>query len=93
MFRFSSDATEEQLLAFRSGLDELPANVGNTGDYRHGPDLDLNAGTFDYVIVADFADLADYERYRDHPWHQQFIAERLRPVLGERCAVQYEIAS
>jgi hypothetical protein len=91
LLRFTPDATEEQLAHFRAGLDALPTNVGNTGAYRHGNDLDLNQGTFDYAIVADFADLADYEQYRDHPWHRQMIDERMKPILAERAAVQYEI--
>jgi hypothetical protein len=90
LLRFHPDATDQQLTHLRSGLDELPGIVGTTRAYHHGPDLSLADGNHQYAIVADFADLAGYEAYRDHAWHQQLIAERLRPILANRTAVQYE---
>lgn len=91
LIRFDPDATADQLAAFLSGLDELPGIVGTTTAYRHGPDLGIDDGNHDYAIIGDFADRAGYEQYRDHPWHRQFVAERLRPVLADRTAVQYEL--
>lgn len=90
LFRFASEATDAQIDRFRAGLAELPSQVKGTEAYVHGPDAAINDGNFDYAIVADFADRAAYATYRDHPWHRQFIEERVKPIVADRAAVQYE---
>ena len=42
-------------------------------------------------MVADFDDADGYRVYRDHPAHVAVIAERIRPILAGRAAVQYVI--
>ena len=41
-----------------------------------------------FGIVADFADQAAYELYRDHPVLRAVIEERILPVLAGRTAMQ-----
>ena len=54
-------------------------------------DAAVNDGNFDFVVVADFDDVAGYLAYRDHPAHQAVIAEHIAPILAERAAVQYPL--
>src|SRR5690606_27717487 len=51
---FRPEATDDQIAAVRSGLDELAATLPTIVSYRHGPDLGLVEGNADWVIVADF---------------------------------------
>jgi hypothetical protein len=40
-------------------------------------------------VVADFASIDAYLAYRDHPAHQAVLADRIRPILAARAAVQF----
>jgi hypothetical protein len=90
-FVFSEGATDEQVAAVSEGLAGLPAQIPEIGDYHFGPDLGLNEGNHHFAVVADFASVDDYLVYRDHPAHQAVLAERIRPILASRAAVQYGI--
>ena len=91
MFRWAPDATAEARAAVAEGLTALPESIEVIRRYHHGADAGLADGNWDYVVVADFDDEAAYLEYRDHDVHQALIAERIRPIVAERVAVQYEV--
>jgi len=91
MFRWTDDATEEHKAAVAEGLAALPSAIPSIVRYTFGGDLGVNDGNFHYVVVADFADVAGYVAYRDHPAHQAVIAERIAPIRAERASAQFEI--
>jgi hypothetical protein len=93
LMRFHEGTTDDQVRALSDGLDEMPKAVGVMLDYRHGRDLGINDGTYDYVVVGDFATADDYVVYRDHPEHRALIRERVTPILAERASVQYELGA
>ena len=66
-FRFTPDTPAEQVEAMATGLRELPGIIPEIAEYRVGPNLGINEGTWDFAVVADFASLDDYLVYRDHP--------------------------
>lgn len=88
MFRWNDAADEAGRQAMADALAGLPAQIPEILDYGFGPDAGLAEGNWDYAIVADFADQASYEVYRDHPAHLAVIAERIRPLIAQRAAVQ-----
>lgn len=90
-FRFSEAVTEDDRARIQDGLRALPASIEEIRRYEFGPDLGLAEGNFDFVVVADFEDVAAYQRYAGHEAHQTLIRDAIRPVLAERVAVQYEI--
>jgi hypothetical protein len=90
-FVFRDDATDEQIRAVAEGLESLPGVIQEIRDYHVGPDLGINDGNHQYAVVADFASLESYLVYRDHPAHAAVIAERIRPILEARAAVQFGI--
>jgi hypothetical protein len=55
-----------------------------------GANLGLNRGNFDFAVAADFDDVDGYVAYRDHPEHRAIVEKFIRPIAGERAAVQYE---
>jgi hypothetical protein len=90
LFRFHPGTTPEQVAAMQDGLEELPALIPELADYRIGPDVAINHGNWDFVVVADFEDRDAYLTYRDHPEHQDRIRSVVAPILADRAAVQYE---
>jgi hypothetical protein len=93
LFRFTDAATADQIEALAAGLSTMPDETGAVGDdgYQHGRALGLNPGTWDYAVVAEFADANAYEAYRDHPAHQSLIRELVTPITAERASVQFEL--
>lgn len=93
LFRFTDDATEAQIAALSAGLGTMPDETGAVdGDrYQHGRALGLNPGSWDYALVAEFADANAYEAYRDHPAHRSLIHELVEPITEQRASVQFEL--
>lgn len=88
MFRWNDAADRAGQQAVADALADLPAQIPEIREYRFGPDAGLAGDNWDFVVVADFADPAGYETYRDHPAHLAVIAERIRPLVSARAAVQ-----
>jgi len=91
MFRFVPETTDEQRQAMVDGLAGLPAAVPQIRQYVMGPDAGEVEGNWDFVIVADFDSAEDWRIYTADATHQRVIAERIRPILAERAAVQYRV--
>jgi hypothetical protein len=90
LFRFEDSVTDDQIGELSAALDALPAAVPAIVTYRHGRDQGLAPTNFDYTVTADFADVDGFTTYRDHPAHQQLIAEHITGRVVERAAVQFE---
>lgn len=93
LFSWNDDATPAQIAAVTTGLDALATIIPNLVRYEYGPDLCINDGNAQYAIVAEFASVDDYLVYRDHPDHQAFIVQAVRPISRQRTAVQFEVGS
>src|SRR5438874_108708 len=91
MMRWAEAATEAQLEALIEGLGRLPGQIPQIRHYTFGRDAGLAEGNYDFVIVAEFADVEDYKVYRDHPDHVALINDLLKPILASRAAVQYAL--
>ena len=90
LLTFVADATDEQRSAVIDGLRALPALVPEIRSYTVGFDLGLAPDNASLGIVAEFASVADYEVYRDHPAHQAVIRDRISPIRAGRAAIQFE---
>lgn len=89
MFQWADGLGDDHVERVRTGLDALPPVIEQIRNYVHGPDLGVTEGNFDYVLVADFADEEDFLVYRNHPVHQQFIADVITGNTASRASVQY----
>ena len=88
LMKFVPEATAEQRRAVEDGLAALPAQIPELRSYVIGTDVGASAGNFDFAVVAD---AEAFKRYVDHPAHMAVVVERIRPIVADRAAVQYEI--
>lgn len=88
MFRWNDAADDVRRQAVVDALAGLPAQIPEILHYRFGPDARLAEDNWDFVVVAEFANRAGYEVYRDHPAHQTVITGCIRPLVAQRAAVQ-----
>jgi hypothetical protein len=91
LLRWVPDVTAEQRAAVEEALATLPGLIPEIRSYKFGADAHVSEGNFDLAVVADFDDFDGYVAYRDNPDHVAMIAERIRPILAERAAVQHEL--
>ena len=93
LLKFVAEATDAQRQAVLDGLRTLPAQIPELRSYVIGPDAGINEGNFDLAVVADCDDVEGYRSYATNPVHLAMIAERIRPILAGRVAVQYEVGA
>jgi len=91
LFTLDADAPAGTTRSLEDGLAEVERSIDEISAYSYGADLGLRAGCYDFGVVADFASAEDFQRYVDHPVHQDFIRERLTPVLQDRVSIQFEL--
>jgi hypothetical protein len=91
LLRWLPGTTDAQVQAAVEGLRGLPAAIPEIAEYQVGTDAGVDDGNVDLAIVADFGSVDDYVTYRDHPVHRALIAERIRPILAGRMAVQHHL--
>ena len=72
----------------QQGLRDL--NCPGTVRYTVGSDAGLREGNWDFVIVADFEDLAAYRGYDEDAEHNALRA-RLAPHVDQIARAQFEI--
>ena len=90
MFRWEDHVDADHVDQVRAGLSALPSQIDVIRSYVHGTDAGASDGTYDYIVVADFDDVADYRTYRDHPVHVALIDGLIKGNITDRAAIQYE---
>jgi hypothetical protein len=91
MFSWTDDVDDAHIAAVSAALDSLPDKIDVLRSYRHGPDVGISDGNFDYVLVADVDTADDFAIYRDHPEHVAVIQQVFAGKVAQRAAVQYEV--
>ncbi|VEG55162.1 Stress responsive A/B Barrel Domain-containing protein [Mycolicibacterium aurum] len=79
----------DEVTAIQDGLRNL--QTPGTVRYTIGTDAGLRDGNWDFVIVADFEDVAAYRAYDDDAAHNALRA-RLAPFVDQIARAQFEIA-
>lgn len=89
LFRWQPGTPPEAVAALGAALDAMVPLVPTIRSYRHGPDLGVGDGNWDYALVATFEDTDGFRAYRDHPAHVAVVEEHVRPILAEVARVQF----
>jgi hypothetical protein len=90
MFRWIEGATPDQIQAVADALRALPGKIPEIRSFACGPDVGINAGNWDFAVVAEFDTIEDQTIYRDHPDHVAVIDTELAAIRADRAAVQYD---
>lgn len=101
LLKWKPGTTEEQIQDWVDGVLTLPDLIPVVRRYSIGRNVGLSAeglaketpysDNYDAAVVADFDTYADYQTYGDHPEHLSFIEVRVRPILEQRIAVQFDL--
>lgn len=87
--RFKDGTSSEQVQQLVDGLMGLRGEIETIRSMRMGPDLRIRQDNFEFASLIEFDDEAGYLHFRDHPAHQQVVAECIRPIIAERAGVVF----
>ena len=71
LFQFTDDTTVEQIDDYEQSLVEYVATLDGVESYRTDRDARINPGTYDFSIIAEFADEAAFREYFDGARHKE----------------------
>lgn len=101
LLKWKPGTTKAQVDFWVEGVLQLPDKIDVVRRYSIGNNRGKSAeglakearysDNYDAAVVADFDSYADYAIYADHPAHLSFIEERVRPILEQRVAVQFDL--
>ena len=91
LMRWKPGTSDAQKQTVRDGLAAFPAAIPEIRSYQFGDDAAIVEGNYEFAIVADFNNASDFQTYAAHDAHQKLITERIRPILQDRAAAQYEL--
>ena len=70
-------------------LDDLPNNVTEIHTYEFGQDLTHSAKSYDFAIVALFANLEALGRYQNHPQHLP-VVKKIQEICDDIVTADFE---
>lgn len=79
----------EQIAAFRSALESLPAVIADILSLQVGVNVLSEDANWHLTLIADFADEAGLRTYEQHPEHQAVVAQH-KHIFAARAAVDYQ---
>ena len=73
--KFKQGITEEAVRDLEASLDQLPNKIMDIKMYEFGRDVLRTSRSYDFALMALFANAAALERYQNHPEHLPVIAK------------------
>jgi hypothetical protein len=93
MFRFREPEEGKSLENVRNDLkkklDALPPVINEIKTFETGININSGPGIWDLVLVSEFENKEDLEKYRVHPAHREVI-EFFKTVKDNSASVDYE---
>jgi hypothetical protein len=83
LFQFTDDTTVEQIDDYERSLVEYVATLDGVESYRIGRDARINPGTYDFSIIAEFADEAAFREYFDGARHKEIQRDSTSMILAK----------
>ena len=88
MMKFKPETTDAQIAELESLLKTLPGRIEEIDHYAFGRDVVRSERSYDFGLVATFADRNALGRYQQHPEHLQ-VVKLLGPICADIKAVDF----
>ena len=89
LLKFKPGVSEVDIEELERLLDELPNKITEIHAYEFGRDLVHSARSYDFALVALFANLDTLERYQTHPQHQP-VVKKIQEICESVNTVDFE---
>ena len=87
---FKSDATDDQLDAWRKAVTEMCEASEHVVAFTLGANIGSGPNHHDSALVADFKDLEGFRAYIASPAHKAYVEDHAKHVVEKLAAVQHE---
>jgi len=87
--KFKPGIEQADIEELESMLDDLPNRITEIQTYEFGQDLIHSARSYDFAIVALFANLETLERYQTHPRHLP-VVKKIHEICDHVLTVDFE---
>lgn len=78
LIKFKTGIKDADIDALEKILDQLPNKIVEIQTYEFGRDLLQTARSYDFALVALFANLEAVQRYQEHPAHLKALQQITR---------------
>jgi len=89
LMKFKPEVTDGEIAELEEALDDLPNYITEIHSYEFGRDIVRSDRSYDFALVAMFANLETLQRYQEHPRHLK-VLEKIRALVAEVAAVDFE---
>ncbi|MBN1986615.1 MAG: Dabb family protein [Prolixibacteraceae bacterium] len=92
LFKLNSYSKQEKqavIAELKAALEGLKEKIEELKYIEVGVNYELDAKSYDLVLISHFESLEDLDRYRVHPEHLK-VVERIGETTSARAAVDYE---
>lgn len=92
LFKLNSYSKQEKLAVItelKTALEGLKEKIEEVKHLEVGVNYELDAKSYDLVLISHFESLEDLDRYRVHPEHLK-VVKRIGETTSARAAVDYE---
>lgn len=79
MMKFKEDVENADIKWLEAALDDLPNKIVEIHGYEFGRDIIRSPRSYDFALVALFANPESLERYQKHPDHL-IVVEKLKHI-------------
>jgi hypothetical protein len=73
LIKFKKDAPEKDIQDMQNLLEELPNKIFEIHSYEFGRDIIHSDRSYDFALIALFANTESLKRYQVHPEHQVIL--------------------
>lgn len=91
LFRWTPDATPDQVTRVVDGLRALQGRVPGILDLSCGEDFSGRAQGYTHALVVRFTDRAALDAYGPHPAHRHVVETYVNPIRDDVLALDFAI--
>jgi hypothetical protein len=89
LMKFKNGISEPDIKDLEISMDDLPNKITEIHTYEFGRNLVSSQKSYDFALVALFANLQTLQQYQSHPQYLK-VAEKIRKICDDIISVNFE---
>ena len=90
LIKLKPAVSDDEIRTVESALDDLPNKIVEINTYEFGRDIVKSERSYDFALIATFANLTSMQRYQQHPEHEA-VMKSIRAISEHIRAVDIEV--
>ncbi len=90
MIKFKPTVSDDEIRDMENALDDMPNKIVEINTYEFGRDIVKSDRSYDFALIATFANLTSMQRYQQHPDHVA-VLKSILAISEDIRAVDFEV--